>query len=125
MAHRVAVYGTLKRGGYNHSLMGSARFLGEEQMSQITLYDLGPYPGAKQEESEGVTVEVFEISEEDLERLDVLEEYVMEAPESGLYDRRQFPTRFGAAWVYLFNPPVAGRQSIRRGGWQMVSTEPE
>jgi gamma-glutamylcyclotransferase (GGCT)/AIG2-like uncharacterized protein YtfP len=125
MTHKVAVYGTLKRGETNFYLMQDARFLGTDELTQITLYDLGPYPGARQEESEGVEVEVFEVSEAQFAALDVLEDYVAEAPASGLYDRRQFPTRFGVAWVYLYNPSVAGFQSIRRGGWQRLIAAPE
>lgn len=51
--HRVAVYGTLKRGMSNHGLLRQSRFLGEESLTSLTLYDLGLFPAAKLEPSQG------------------------------------------------------------------------
>ncbi|MCG6659345.1 gamma-glutamylcyclotransferase [Halomonas campisalis] len=57
----VAVYGTLKRGLRNHHWLEGADFLGSDRLTGATLYDLGPYPGAKSEPSDGVEVEVFRV----------------------------------------------------------------
>jgi len=118
MSELVAVYGTLKRGMANSHLLRDARFLGIEVLTEIVLYDLGPYPGARAEPSEGIEVEVFEVNKLQLQQLDMLEDYVAGAPESGMYDRRRFMTRFGLAWVYLYNLPVAGLHAQRCGSWQ-------
>jgi gamma-glutamylcyclotransferase (GGCT)/AIG2-like uncharacterized protein YtfP len=114
---KVGVYGTLKKGGSNHHIMAGSQFLGCCQMTRITLYDIGPYPGAKLCSSEGVDVEVYEVSGQVFDRLDVLEGYISQSPQSGDYDRRQLETSFGLAWVYLCNFDVTGLPEIRRGGW--------
>lgn len=113
----VAVYGTLKRGFANHHLMQQATFLGDDCLVDITLYDLGPYPGAKALISEGIDVEVYAVSPAQMAALDRLEEYNTLAPEQGLYNRLQFQTRFGKAWIYLYNPNVNAMTAQRRGGW--------
>lgn len=114
---RVAVYGTLKRGLANHQLLQDAHFLGSDCLHAITLYDLGPYPGAKVELSEGIDIEVYAVDALQLGALDALEEYNSHAPEQGMYNRLQFHTRFGCAWVYIYNLSVDGMAVQRRGGW--------
>lgn len=53
----VAVYGTLKRGLRNHHWLDDADFLGSDRLADVTLYDLGPFPGAKLEPSRGVEID--------------------------------------------------------------------
>ncbi|MDR5892439.1 MULTISPECIES: gamma-glutamylcyclotransferase [Halomonas] len=114
----VAVYGTLKRGLRNHHWLAGAEFLGSDRLADVTLYDLGPYPGAKLEPSRGVEIEVFEVDARLLAGLDRLEDYRPRLPHLGLYDRAIHPTAFGPAWLYLYNPEVAGCEAIRQGGWR-------
>lgn len=115
---RVAVYGTLRRGYWNHHWMEGTQLLGREYLRSIVLYDLGPYPGAVKEESSGVEVEVYAVSMEQLRRIDILEDHLESAPEQGLYDRELMPTRYGPAWLYLYNHSVAGCPAIREGAWR-------
>lgn len=117
MIQRVAVYGTLKRGGSNSKLLKGTIFLGEDWLTGVTLYDLGPYPGALAEPSKGVKVEVFEVNDQTLEQLDRLEDFFPEAPAESLYLRREIPTQFGLAWVYIYNRPVANHRRIASGNW--------
>ena len=114
----VAVYGTLKRGFANHALMAQAQFLGCDKLAQICLYDIGPYPGARLEASGGIEVEVYAVSHRQLVDLDLLEEFDPCAPASSLYTRELLATRYGLAWVYLFQGEIAGRPCIRSGTWQ-------
>jgi gamma-glutamylcyclotransferase (GGCT)/AIG2-like uncharacterized protein YtfP len=118
MSTLVAVYGTLKRGLNNDHYLQAANYLGNDTLTSITLYDLGAYPGAKVERSAGIDVEIFSVTAQQLQALDGLEEYEPEAPPRGLYDRRLFSTRYGAAWVYLYNPSVSGLVPIQAGSWQ-------
>lgn len=119
---RVAVYGTLKRGLSNHYLLQDARYMGRDCLTAITLYDLGPYPGAKIQTSEGIIIEVFEVTQMQLAALDALEEYNTHAPEQGMYNRVQLKTRYGSAWVYIYNLEVEGLPAQRRGSWQPGQT---
>lgn len=113
----VAVYGTLKRGLRNHHWLEDADFLGEDRLTSATLYDLGPYPAAKPEPSLGIEVEVFQVDARLLAGLDRLEDYRVRTPREGDYDRLIHATRFGPAWLYLYNRRVAGFPVIREGAW--------
>lgn len=115
--HRVAVYGTLKQGHRNHHWLEGARLLGEDRLTALTLYDLGPYPGAKAVTSSGALVEVYAINARQLGLLDQLEGYADAAPSEGLYNRAVFATQFGKAWCYLYNPEVNGQTKIEGGEW--------
>lgn len=117
MKHIVAVYGTLKRGYSNHHLLDKACYIGPDTLTSLTLYDLGPYPGALAKPSTGVSVEVYAINEPLLAMLDELEGYDPGADKASLYQRRKIQTRHGLAWVYLYNRPVRSRQRIADGSW--------
>ncbi len=114
---KVAVYGTLKRGCSNHAVLAGAILLGEEVLSQITLFHLGDFPGAVVMPSTGVQIEVYELDASQLTKLDALEEYVPESPEISLYVRDIIQTRYGAAWIYLYQKDVAGYPVITHGNW--------
>lgn len=90
--HRVAVYGTLKKNPSNHVFLAGQTYLGEADLTSIVLYDLGWYPAAKLRQSQGVRVEVYEISDETLALLNRLEGFQASAPETGLYRRVQLET---------------------------------
>lgn len=114
----VAVYGTLKRGMANHQLLISSRFLGDDRLVNIALYELEEFPAARLDESDGIHVEVYEVSKEVLFILDKLEEVDHEIPEKGLYRRIQCPTRFGTAWIYIYNGIVDGLPKLNAGSWR-------
>ncbi|WP_114416589.1 gamma-glutamylcyclotransferase family protein [Marinospirillum perlucidum] len=113
----IAVYGSLKQGQSNHHYLEKARFLGQDKIHQIVLYDLGPYPGAKLSSSRGIDVELYEVDTPTLAKVDQLEGISRQNDEQGLYYRTPLKTRLGQAWVYIYNPPVGGRRVIRQGGW--------
>lgn len=116
-SHYVAVYGTLKRGYDNHRLLMNARFLGTDHLRSIVLYDLGPFPGALERPAGPVLVEVYEVDDQQMARLDALEGYNATAPEYGEYTRKRLATRYGPAWVYLYNGSVRGCRRISHGSW--------
>lgn len=117
-APRVAVYGTLKAGLHNHHFLAGAHYLGPDRLSAVTLYDLGPFPGALLEPSAGSYVEVYAIDAEQLNRLDYLEGYQPQSPSYGLYDRTIITTHYGGAWVYLYNDPTCHHPRVSSGNWR-------
>jgi gamma-glutamylcyclotransferase (GGCT)/AIG2-like uncharacterized protein YtfP len=118
MSQLIAVYGTLKRGQHNYAdYLSAAVYVGQDRLVIIALYDLGEYPGARLEASEGIDVEIYAVSDAQLRRLDELEEVDDNQPSCGLYTRELVDTRFGRSWIYLYNGPIAGLPVIRRGGW--------
>lgn len=109
---RVFVYGSLRRGGYNHGLLRGARFLGYERTPrEYTMVDLGRYPGVISAGRTAVLGEVYAVSAATISRLDRLEDY----PRS--YDRRRIPTRFGDAWLYVYRLSSRGARRVRSGDW--------
>jgi len=115
--HKVIVYGSLKQGMPNHGYLSNAIFLGEDTLAQVTLYDLGFFPGAKLEESQGIVVEVYTVNQVTLQRLDRLEGFIPGQPELSFYRRTRLSTRFGEAWIYLYAHAVDDMPAIRRGAW--------
>jgi gamma-glutamylcyclotransferase (GGCT)/AIG2-like uncharacterized protein YtfP len=108
----VFVYGTLKRGHGNHHWLAGAHFLGEAELPDVVLHDLGPFPMAVPGEGL-VRGEVYAVDAAGLARLDRLESYPR------LYDRRPLPLADGrTAWVYLGQPrQVRHVSAIADGRW--------
>lgn len=100
----VFVYGTLRQGGRNDiaryrplpELMGRASIAG-------TLYDLGAYPGARLDGAGTIHGEIYRITQEVEDELDVLEE--VQSDGSGEYVKREL------------------RVTGRDGGWQCLVYE--
>ncbi|MDP1932324.1 MAG: gamma-glutamylcyclotransferase family protein [Gammaproteobacteria bacterium] len=113
----VAVYGTLKRGMSNHMLLDGAPYLGADTLKFITLYDLGEYPAALLEPSDGVMVEVFKVSSTQIDALDRFEECDVLNSDAGLYKRCSCQTHYGDAWIYIYNRPVNRVRRLDSGSW--------
>ncbi len=109
----VFVYGTLKRGFGNHHWLAGAPFLGEAELHDVVLHDLGPFPMAVPGEGT-VRGELYAVDADGLARLDRLEGYPR------LYDRRPLPLVDGrCAWVYLGRPhQVRHVAAIADGCWR-------
>ncbi|XZG69128.1 gamma-glutamylcyclotransferase family protein [Chitinibacteraceae bacterium HSL-7] len=104
----VLVYGTLKRGGSNHSWLGSAGFVGAATtLERYTLYAI-QYPFMVREPAYPVHGEVYEVDADGLARLDVLEGH----PDD--YFREEIAVVLGngrvvQAWAYLHAAPQGER----------------
>lgn len=71
---RVFVYGTLMKNCYNHErYLKGQKYLGQAVLPGYALYNLGSYPGVISDEYEKVLGELYEIDQQILKRLDVLE----------------------------------------------------
>lgn len=115
---KMAVYGTLKRGGSNHHFLRDACYLGEEWLSGLRLYDLGPYPGVCREGKDAVLVEIYRINAQELALIDHLEDHRPRAPAAGEYRRCRMRTGRGLAWLYLINRKPDNSRLIESGVWQ-------
>lgn len=111
---RVFVYGTLKRGGNNHSYLAGQRFLGAARTSPgFTLYSLGDYPGMVRApgDTAGVTGELWAVDVGCLLRLDKLEGVA-----EGLYERVAIqlapPFADKSAETYLYLHDLTGRPML-------------
>ncbi len=113
MSTLVFVYGTLKRGGSNHSWIEKQRFVAEACTAPLyRMYDLGGYPGMVRD-AEGISIqgEVWSVDEPGLIHLDVLEDI-----EGGEYERVavQLEGEWAARRVegYLYLHSTEGRREV-------------
>jgi gamma-glutamylaminecyclotransferase len=113
MEHLLFVYGSLRRGERHHDLLAGARFLGSHRTEpRYIMFDLGAYPGVVSGGTTAISGDVFVIDEVTLERLDAFEG----CPDE--YVRRQIPTPFGLAWVYVCRRPPTRVPTILSGDWR-------
>jgi gamma-glutamylcyclotransferase (GGCT)/AIG2-like uncharacterized protein YtfP len=109
----LAVYGTLKQGQYNHTVIEQgAEFLGDASIAGWEMYSLGAFPTIvpTHDEEQTVFVEVFTVP--DLRAADRLEGY------PSLYNRKKVDTPYGEAWVYYMeNVPKRTTIKIDSGVW--------
>lgn len=110
---KVFVYGTLKRGYWNHRLLEKSKFVGEGTISGYELYDLGSYPGIiPGEKKDEVDGELYEIDNETLIRLDRLE------GEGFLYLRKEVEVDINGhmekVLIYVYNRKVKGAKKLKR-----------
>lgn len=110
MMPTVFVYGTLKRGGRYHDILAAEKFIDEAcSVAGYTLYQPADYPGMvrAEEDTEGVTGELWEVSEVCLAKLDSLEGLAQK-----LYERIPIallaPHDSIVAETYLYLRPLIG-----------------
>lgn len=110
----IFVYGTLRRGQYNHHLLSHSTFVDFVQTApQFTLVDMGDYPALVHGGHTAVVGELFDINLITLARLDLLEE----VPE--LYRREQLTLSQGVIAMTYTLPShfAAGAQVVESGDW--------
>jgi gamma-glutamylcyclotransferase (GGCT)/AIG2-like uncharacterized protein YtfP len=125
-AHRVFVYGTLKRGFPNHGTLRGAKFLGVDVV-EGRLHDFGFYPGLDNTPGLAVHGEVFEVDAEILARLDRLEG-IGRNDGTGLYDRRRTVSAETGLpmWTYVATRRTIismSRGIVENGTWEQPVAE--
>jgi gamma-glutamylcyclotransferase (GGCT)/AIG2-like uncharacterized protein YtfP len=119
---KVFVYGTLRRGEANHSLLEKATCIAEQCWTSGLLYDTSfGYPAMKPTQSLRVYGELYAVSEYELARLDQLEGYT-EGGNQNLYERihQTVSTDKGQceAFVYVANREELLKRKINYGDWK-------
>jgi gamma-glutamylcyclotransferase (GGCT)/AIG2-like uncharacterized protein YtfP len=108
MATKIAVYGTLRAGEANARLMKRAKFVANARTPQrYTMRSMGGFPCVSKNGASSIAVELYEVDDETLGRLDDLEEIV--------------DTTEGPAWMYLMPSDQRYEQLpvIKSGDWSM------
>lgn len=112
---KVFVYGSLKQGFYNHSVLYGATYLGDHNTDkEFKMLDLGSYPAVVNSPECGFSIygEVYEVDQEGLDRLDHLEEY------PAYYNRKTITTPYGEAWIYFIEDSSTYENSVvHSGNW--------
>lgn len=108
----LAVYGTLKSGHYNHSVIDDATFIGPATLPGWEMYSLGAFPAIvpSDDSNETVYTEVWGVP--NLERTDTLEGF------PNFYNRKKVDTPYGEVWVYYMESvPKRTTLKIDSGMW--------
>ena len=116
---KVAVYGTLKQGGQLNGAMGGLDPVKFHRLPGFRMLNLGWYPGIVPAEGKSVFVEVYDITEEILSRLDGVEGAFPEAPESGLYRRETVKIDNDDVFIYIWNGKEEGYEEIENGFFEV------
>lgn len=107
----VFVYGSLRKGFHNHSLLKHSQCVGEAQ-TKGTMYDLGAFPAVDYHSNQDVHGELYEIDEGTLARLDRLEGH------PNFYHRVEVDTTAGPALMYVLEKDqLAIYPTIPSGDW--------
>lgn len=118
MKYRVFVYGSLKKNGWNHSLLEQSNFLGKAYIRGYSLYHVASYPGMIKSENrlEQVYGELYEIDEPTLKRLDSLES------EGYLYKRELVSVRCNHenidAYTYIYLLDTWNTTKVKGNDWK-------
>ena len=112
---RVFVYGTLKRGHGAHRFLeaGHARFLGCDKIKG-TMHNYGHFPAVSLEGQDTIHGEIYEVSAETLEHLDLFEGVPR------FYQRTRVRMSTGKdAWVYVMDEErLTGKKVVASGRWE-------
>ena len=100
----VFVYGTLKKDKHNHYLWRNSKFLGTTSTEPIfALYD-GPFPIVETNGSTAIHGEVYDVNDETLERLRILEGVYQ-----NWYKELEVNTDLGKCIMYVQDKGKSGR----------------
>lgn len=117
----VAVYGSLKKGFGNHFLLEKSRFVDTLSLSGYDMYSLGRFPAIVRG-SGTITVELYDVDCETLERLDRLEGFSGIASRYNAYNREEIDTPYGKAFIYIYanEQRLGGRVFglVTSGNWE-------
>lgn len=104
---RIFVYGTLRKGQFNHNhFLSDAVLIGSTVVPDMALVSMGPFPAAvpamkyDEDKQQWVVVgEVYDVSDAELRAIDRLE-----GIDSKFYMRRTVETEFGECVMYVLHP---------------------
>lgn len=122
------VYGSLRKGFGNYKWClenkSGVDFVKEEDIPGFDMYSLGGFPGINVGEGT-IKGEIFSIENESIEdRLDNLEGYRKNSPESSMYIKEIVNTSIGPAYIYVYNGNLKSiSQKVDSGDWKEFKTE--
>ena len=113
----IAVYGTLRKGLWNHHIIQNTEYKGTFKSEPIyTLHDLGGFPGLKENGNTSVTFEVYSVNDMEAARVDRLEGYSQDKTPT-FYDKKFINTPWGTAGVYIYVNDLSGVPIIESGDY--------
>ena len=110
----IFVYGTLRKGFHNHSLLSNSEYLGNAKtVCKYVMFSRGIPFVSRAVKMTQITGEIYRVSDAVLRSVDSLESFYPESPDQSWYDRQEIEliTNEGAqqrAFIY-FNENETGR----------------
>lgn len=117
------VYGTLMRGGVNHTLLAEQRFLGPARTRpRYALFRLNDYPGLVVCECDGTAVhgELYEVARPLMPTLDEIEG----APTLFRLEPIEVEAAVGPVYAYLYQQDTSGFRCCVDGRWRHRTDAP-
>lgn len=120
----VAVYGSLRKKQSNYEYhLSSSEYKGTFTTEpKYTLHSLSYYPGLKLNGNHSIVMEVYEVDEETLNKLNQLEGY-RPNEEATFYDRIEINTPWGKAFTYIYVNPLSKDSIVESGDWVKFKNE--
>ncbi|MDE2097325.1 MAG: gamma-glutamylcyclotransferase [Patescibacteria group bacterium] len=121
--HRMFVYGTLRQGESNHSLLKDQELVGYSRANGYVMVSLGAFPGAIKVVNGGWCIygEIYNVKDEVLPHVDGLEGY------PGFYTREEVDVEpYGKCWIYTLPAEEYlkdGSKFIPGGRWKGRDTQ--
>jgi len=119
--HRLFVYGTLRKNQNNNYYLKNSRFEGLDSIKGFIMLDFGDYPMIFEAGAEDIIiVEIFEVDEYTLKRIDILEGYKGDFNINNLYSRKIVESMSGlSGYIYTIESPdkFPGLNIIKSGDW--------
>jgi len=119
---KLFVYGTLMQDQRNHEYLKDAQFLGAaETEPKYELTTNGSIPAVKEGGTDTIKGELYEVDEQQLKTLDVLEEV-----DTQLYDRKEIRVKGEKAVIYLGGERMFASDTwvkIPGGDWRSYKKE--
>ena len=114
----VSVYGSLRASMHNypHYLATSECKGTFKTEPEYTLHSLGSFPGLKLNGNTSIVMEVYEVDEGTLKRLNQLEGY-RPNEEPTFYDRIEIDTPWGKAFTYIYVNKLSEDSIVESGDW--------
>ena len=124
----VFVYGTLRKNESNHFLLKEATLIARKAWTNGRLFDTGlGYPALKESMNDRVYGEIYLVSEEQLYRLDELEDY-RPNDRNNLYNRKKqvvfYDTDKIEAYLYFISEHQESllKNHIESGDWKIYTS---
>lgn len=114
----IAVYGSLRKGMGNDSLLTTSEYLGKfKTKPEFSLYNLGFYPGLKTGGTTSVTMEVYSVDDKVANKVDRLEGYTP-GGNNTFYNKIPIETPYGKASVYIYVNDIPKERLVESGDWK-------
>ena len=120
----VAAYGSLRASMHNHPhYLATSECKGTFKTEpEYTLHSLGSFPGLKLNGNHSIVMEVYEVDENTLKKLNHLEGYYP-GEKATFYDRIEINTPWGKAFTYIYVNELSKDSIVESGDWVEYKNE--